>query len=59
MGEFSKAIVALIMAILIILEQIYGWEITGSGITEEWITNVLAILTPILVWLIPNRTRYR
>ena len=47
----AKAIVALIMAILTILDQIFGVKF---GISQEVVTVILAALTPILVWLIPN-----
>lgn len=49
---FDKAIVAAIMAGLVVIEQVWGW---GSGITEEYVTVVIAALSPILVWLVPNR----
>ena len=52
MNNYNKAWVALIMAIIIVVEDVTGW---GSGITEEWVIATLAILTPILVWLVPNR----
>jgi purine-cytosine permease-like protein len=52
-GEHSKAIVALIMAVLVVLEALTGFSV--PGLSEEVITVVLAALTPILVWLIPNR----
>lgn len=52
MGEFNKAIVALVMAALVIIEQIWGIKI--GSISEETITIVLAVLTPILVWAVPN-----
>lgn len=53
MQEYSKAIVAAIMAILVLVDQI--WSISlGNVLTEEVITVILTILTPILVFLIPN-----
>lgn len=52
MSEFNKAIVALVMAIFVIIDQL--WGISFPGVTEEWITIVLALLTPVLVWLVPN-----
>jgi phage-related protein len=53
MGEYTKAWVALIMAILVIIEQIWGWS--SEFINEAWITGLLAILTPLFVFLFPNR----
>ena len=52
MMGMQKAIIALILAVLQIIEIWSGWK---SGITEEWLITVLAVLGPILVWAIPNR----
>lgn len=52
MTEFDKAIVALVMAVLVIVEQ--AWGITIAGLSEEAVTVILAVLTPVLVWAIPN-----
>jgi len=51
-SEFNKALVALIMSALIVVELILGIQI--PGISEDWIIATIAILTPILVWLVPN-----
>lgn len=48
---YNKAWVALIMALITIIEQWTGWSF---GIGEEAATAFLALLTPILVWLVPN-----
>jgi purine-cytosine permease-like protein len=53
--EYNKAWVALIMAILVVLDQVFGISF-GDVLSEEFITMLLAVLTPILVWLIPNNT---
>ena len=53
MQENNKALVALIMAILIFIEAHWGFTL---GISEEAVIGLLALLTPILVWLVPNRT---
>lgn len=52
--EFDKAIVALVMALLVIIEQ--AWGLTIAGLSEEAVTIILAILSPILVWAIPNKS---
>jgi len=49
--SYSKAIVSIIMGALVIVEQWFGREL---GISEEWVTTALAVIWPILVWLIPN-----
>lgn len=51
-GEVNKAVVALVMAVLVVIDQ--AWGISLGPISEEWVTVLLAILTPVLVWLIPN-----
>lgn len=53
MSSNAKAIVALIMSALAVLDQIFG--ISFSGVSEAWVTSVIVILTPIFVWLVPNR----
>jgi hypothetical protein len=49
--DHAKAYVAA-MAILVILEQHLQLSL---GITEQWLTDLLAIMSAFLVWLIPNR----
>ena len=53
-ASYSKAIVSAIMAVLLILETF--WGVTIEGLTPEWITTALALLWPLLVLLVPNRT---
>lgn len=52
MAEYNKSWVALIMAVLVILQQHFGLAL---GITEAWLTDLLAIISAFLVWLVPNR----
>lgn len=52
-AAYSKAIVATIMAILLIIEEWTGWK--SDLISEQGIITFLAVLTPVLVWAIPNR----
>ena len=52
-GEYNKAWVSLIMAILVIADQVWGIKL---GLNEETVTIILAIIWPLLVWLVPNRT---
>ena len=49
----NKAIVAAIMSVLAVIDQIFG--ISFPGISEAWVTSLIVLLTPFLVWLIPNR----
>lgn len=52
-GEVNKAVVALVMAVLVVIDQ--AWGISLGPVSEEWVTVILAILTPIIVYLVPNR----
>lgn len=52
LSSHAKAIVALVMAILGILDQWFGISL---GIGETQVTMIIFLLTPILVWAIPNR----
>ena len=51
-GEYNKAWVSLIMAVLVIIEQVWGFKL---GFSEETVTIILAVIWPLLVWLVPNR----
>ena len=50
-NENAKAIVAAIMAILVVVDQVFALKI---GVSEEVVTIVIAVITPLLVWLVPN-----
>jgi hypothetical protein len=52
MGHYNKAWVALVMAILELIELYTQWTF---GLTAEWVEGLIALLTPIFVWLVPNR----
>lgn len=50
----DKAIAAAILGILSLITL--WWGNHGlEWITEEWILGVLAVITPIIVFLVPNR----
>lgn len=51
-SEYNKAWVSLIMAILVIIDQIWG---INFGLDQEKVTILLAVIWPFLVWLVPNR----
>lgn len=56
MSEYNKAWAALVMAILMLLELYLGVRIM-PGVSEEAVLSILAIATPIIVWLVPNFPR--
>lgn len=49
----DKALTALILAVLSIANLAWGTDWFG-GNAEEWVAALIAVLTPILVWVIPN-----
>ena len=50
---FDKALVALVMAFLSILNIKFGFNL---GLSEATVTGIIAALTPFLVYIWPNRT---
>lgn len=50
--SLDKAIVALVMALVYIFNNLFGVNI---GLDPAVVNNIVVALTPILVWLIPNR----
>ncbi len=48
----DKALVALVMAVLYLMSEFAG---INFGLTEETVQGAVAILSPMLVWLVPNR----
>jgi hypothetical protein len=50
--SIDKALIAFIMAGLSLLNYFTG---ITTGVTEEWVAGAVGVLTPILVWLVPNR----
>ena len=52
--QYNKAIVAAVMAGLLIIETFFGWK--SDLLNEQSVITILAVLTPVLVFFIPNRT---
>jgi hypothetical protein len=50
---FDKALIALLLAVLSILNLLWGIDLFGVH-TEEAVGIVIAVLIPILVWWFPN-----
>jgi hypothetical protein len=53
--SMDKALAALVMAILSIVTLWTGWGLDLSLVADERIASAFAILSPIAVYLIPNR----
>ena len=51
--SFDKALVALVLALLSIINLVWGID-WFDHITEESIGVIIAVLMPLLVYLIPN-----
>lgn len=50
----DKAIAALVMAMIFLINSFTGWHL---GISEDTVNAVAGVLTPLLVWLVPNRAK--
>lgn len=51
--SIDKAMTALVMAVLFLLQAAFGINI---GLTEVQVASIMMVLTPVLVWLIPNKS---
>jgi hypothetical protein len=58
--QFDKALIALLLAVLSILNLLWGIDLFGAH-TEEAVGVIIAVLMPVLVWWFPNKqpTRLR
>lgn len=50
--SIDKALTAAAMAALYLLNALGGIDL---GLGEETVAAIIAVLTPLLVWLVPNR----
>lgn len=53
--SIDKALVALVMGILFIIQTFTGFNL--GWITETQVATIIGLLTPVLVWAIPNKTK--
>lgn len=53
-STFDKAIVALIMAGLAVWNMTAPWQI---GLTEDQVTTLIVVLSPLIVYLVPNKPK--
>ena len=51
--SIDKALVALVMGLLFIIQQFTG--ISLGWISQDTVTTLIGLLTPVLVWAIPNK----
>jgi uncharacterized membrane protein YwaF len=52
--SIDKALVALVMAVLFMLNYFLGINI--PFLSQDTVTTAISLLTPILVYFVPNRT---
>lgn len=50
--SIDKALTAIVMAVLYLLNSLGGIDI---GLSGDTVAAILAALTPLLVWAVPNR----
>jgi hypothetical protein len=53
--SIDKALVAVVMGILSVLNLMFGF-VPPEWASAENVSMVIAGLTPVLVWLVPNRS---
>lgn len=53
LGAHAKALVALIMAVLGILDV--WFDVSIGGLSEPVVSAIIFAATPLIVWLVPNR----
>ena len=51
--SIDKALVALVMGVLFIVQTYTGFSL--SWISQETVSTIVGLLTPVLVWAIPNK----
>ena len=51
--QIDKALVAAIMGILFIVQTFTGFS--TSWISAETVSTIVGLITPVLVWAIPNK----
>ena len=49
----DKALVAMVMGLLFILNTYFGLNV--SWISQETVATIIGLITPVLVWAIPNK----
>ncbi len=50
--SIDKALTALVLAALYLLNALFGVSI---GLDPDLVSNIIVALSPVLVWLIPNK----
>lgn len=53
--SIDKALVALIMGVIFIVQTYTGFSL--SWVTAETVSTIVGLLTPVLVWAVPNKQK--
>ena len=53
--SIDKALIAAVMGILFIIQTFTGFSF--AWLTTDTVATVIGLLTPILVWAIPNKSK--
>lgn len=53
--SIDKALAALVMGLLFIIQTYTG--ISFAWLSEETVTTLIGLLTPVLVWAVPNKKK--
>jgi hypothetical protein len=51
----DKALVAMVMGALFIINTFFGVNV--SWISQETVATIIGLITPVLVWAIPNKVK--
>lgn len=51
--SIDKALIALVMGVLFIVQTYFGVNL--AWISQETVATIIGLLTPVLVWAIPNK----
>lgn len=54
-SSMDKALVALIMSVIFLLNFFFG--INLGVVSQDTVATIVGLLTPILVWAIPNKPK--
>ena len=52
-SSIDKALVALVMGLLFIIQTYTGFNL--SWVSHDTVATVIGLITPVLVWAIPNK----
>jgi hypothetical protein len=53
--SIDKALVAMVMGLIFIANTYLGVNL--SWVSQETVATVVGLITPVLVWLVPNKTK--